>query len=91
MLRDEQNELYSLDSNQSVEFEYLSKFSSYPAPKIYEELMESHQLAKDFISELGDLKDTPLLDTLVNYCKDMKLGLKTSEQILDLMEGRLTK
>lgn len=54
-------------------------------------MLESHQLGKKFIEELGPLKDTPLVSSMVHYCKDMNLGLKSWESILDLMEARLNK
>jgi len=54
-------------------------------------LNQSHQLAKTFIADLDNLKTTPLIDSLASYCRDMKLGLKSWETILELMEARLTK
>jgi hypothetical protein len=74
-----------------VQFEYLSKDCSNLASKIYDELLSRHQEAKRFISELGPLKETPIMDSLANYCRDLKLGLKTCQMVLDLMEARLNK
>jgi hypothetical protein len=54
-------------------------------------LNQSHQLGKTFVSELGELKTTPMIGSLANYCREMKLGLKSWETILELMEARLTK
>jgi len=49
-----------LDSNPSVEYEYLSTPLAHTANKTYEELLASHELAKQFIASLGELKDSPI-------------------------------
>ena len=51
----------------------------------------THQKAKKFVQELGPLRDSPVLDCLAIHCKEIKLGLKTSDFFMDLMEARLNK
>lgn len=65
--------------------------SIHPAAKNYEELIYSHELAKTFISELGEARRTPVCDSLLAYVKEMRFNFKSGDSIMELMESRLNK
>lgn len=43
------------------------------------------------MQDLDGLKDTPVLDSLLIYSNDARLGFKSSDLVMELMESRLNK